>query len=143
MGSYELLVWLIRTAGALERGLSGEHRCECMACRAAVPSPPATSVNGEPHGRSECSSAAAQAWQRAQQWDGAADTRSEDSADQDVNSAAVAAYQLSVQAGSPLSERKLAQMFGRTSRRWAQARIADARRVPPIQDSPGDPVVMA
>jgi len=25
VGSYELLVWLIRTAGALERGLSGEH----------------------------------------------------------------------------------------------------------------------
>jgi len=47
-----------------------------------------------------------------------------------VNDAAVAAYRLSTQAGNPLSERKLAQMFGRTSRRWARARIADARRVP-------------
>jgi hypothetical protein len=47
-----------------------------------------------------------------------------------VNDAAVAAYRLSAQAGNPLSERKLAQMFGRTSRRWARARIADARRVP-------------
>jgi hypothetical protein len=42
----------------------------------------------------------------------------------------VAAYRLSAQAGNPLSERKLAQMFGRTSRRWARARIAEARRVP-------------
>ena len=47
-----------------------------------------------------------------------------------VNDAAVAAYRLSAQAGNPLSERKLAQMFGRTSRRWARARIAEARRVP-------------
>ena len=44
------------------------------------------------------------------------------------NDAAVAAYRLSVRAGNPLSERKLAQMFGRTSRRWARARIADAQR---------------
>jgi phosphoribosylformylglycinamidine (FGAM) synthase-like enzyme len=44
-----------------------------------------------------------------------------------VNDAAVAAYRLSVQAGNPLSERRLAQMFGRTSRRWARARIADAQ----------------
>ena len=36
-----------------------------------------------------------------------------------VNDAAAAAYRLSVQAGNPLSERRLAQMFGRTSRRWA------------------------
>ena len=48
-----------------------------------------------------------------------------------VNDAAVAAYRLSAQAGNPLSERKLAGMFGRTSRRWARARIAEARRVPP------------
>jgi hypothetical protein len=47
-----------------------------------------------------------------------------------VNDAAVAAYRRSAQAGNPLSERKLAQMFGRTSRRWARARIAEARRVP-------------
>ena len=44
-----------------------------------------------------------------------------------VNDAAVAAYRLTVQAGNPLSERRLAQMFERTSRRWARARIADAR----------------
>jgi hypothetical protein len=44
------------------------------------------------------------------------------------NFAAVAAYRLSVKAGNPLSERKLAQMFGRTSRRWARARIVEARQ---------------
>jgi hypothetical protein len=42
----------------------------------------------------------------------------------------VAAYRLSAQAGNPLSERKLAQVFRSTSRRWARARIAEARRVP-------------
>jgi hypothetical protein len=57
-----------------------------------------------------------------------------------INDAAVAAYMLSVQAGNPLSERRLAQMFGRTSRRWARARIADARQAPPLQDAPGIPV---
>jgi hypothetical protein len=46
------------------------------------------------------------------------------------NCTAVAAYQLSVQAGNPLSERKLAQMFGSTSRRWARARITEARQSP-------------
>jgi hypothetical protein len=48
---------------------------------------------------------------------------------------AVAAYRLSVQAGNPLSERRLAQMFGRTSRRWARARIAEARQASPLPDS--------
>jgi hypothetical protein len=57
-----------------------------------------------------------------------------------INDAAVAAYTLSVQAGNPLSERRLAQMFGRASRRWARARIADARQAPPLQDPPGIPV---
>jgi hypothetical protein len=46
------------------------------------------------------------------------------------NDAAVAAYRLSVKAGNPLSERKLAQTFGRTSRRRARARIAEARQSP-------------
>ena len=48
-----------------------------------------------------------------------------------INSAAVAAYCESIRAGAPLSERKLARMFGKTSRRWARHRMAEAR-----QDSP-------
>jgi hypothetical protein len=48
----------------------------------------------------------------------------------DVNAAAVAAYRASVQAGKPLSERKLAGQFGKTSRRWARNRMAEARQSP-------------
>ena len=44
----------------------------------------------------------------------------------DINAAAVAAYRTSLQEGKPLSERKLAAAFGRTSRRWARARMAEA-----------------
>jgi hypothetical protein len=40
----------------------------------------------------------------------------------------VAAYRASLQVGRPLSERKLAGMFGKTSRRWARSRIAEARQ---------------
>ena len=48
----------------------------------------------------------------------------------DINAAAVAAYRASVQSGQPISERKLAEMFGTTSRRWARNRMAEARRNP-------------
>jgi hypothetical protein len=44
--------------------------------------------------------------------------------------AAVAAYRASVQDGQPISERKLAEMFGKTSRRWARNRMAEARQSP-------------
>jgi hypothetical protein len=47
-----------------------------------------------------------------------------------ISAAAVAAYRTSVESGKPLSERKLAGMFGKTSRRWARSRIAEARRGP-------------
>ena len=46
----------------------------------------------------------------------------------DINVAAVAAYRDSLRAGRPLSERKLAEMFGLTSRRWARNRMAAARQ---------------
>ena len=44
----------------------------------------------------------------------------------DINEAAVAAYRASIDSGKPLSERKLAAMFGKTSRRWARHRMAEA-----------------
>ena len=44
----------------------------------------------------------------------------------DIDRAAVAAYRVSVEKGKPLSERKLAAMFGKTSRRWARNRMAEA-----------------
>ena len=48
----------------------------------------------------------------------------------DINAAAVTAYRDSLRAGAPLSERKLAEMFGQTSRRWARNRMAEARQSP-------------
>lgn len=139
VGSYELLVWLIRSAGALQQSASGAHCRRCIACRDVMPPAPRVSVNGEQHGPSERGSAAAQVVQPIQHWNAAADTERQEGADEDVNRAAVIAYQLSVQAGNPLSERKLAQTFGRTSRRWARARITEARKISPFQDAPGTP----
>ena len=52
------------------------------------------------------------------------------SPDGDINAAAVAAYRTSLQTGRPLSERKLAGQFGKTSRRWARNRMAEARQSP-------------
>jgi hypothetical protein len=50
----------------------------------------------------------------------------------EINAAAVAAYRTSLREGKPLSERKLAAAFGGASRRWARARIAEARREPVV-----------
>lgn len=46
----------------------------------------------------------------------------------DTDAAAAATYRASLDAGTPLSERKLAGMFGKTSRRWARSRMAEARQ---------------
>jgi hypothetical protein len=146
VGSYELLVWLIRTSGAVERGPSAEQLCNRAACRTATRSLPIPAVDGDRTGGSERHASdptrrpAGQATKLSaipacEQRD---DEVPEASA---VNDAAVAAYRLSVQAGNPLSERRLAQMFGRTSRRWARARIADARQAPSIQGSPNAPAM--
>jgi hypothetical protein len=48
--------------------------------------------------------------------------------ERDVDTEAVAAYRAGLRSGAPLSERKLATMFGKTSRRWARNRMADARQ---------------
>jgi hypothetical protein len=141
VGSYELLVWLIRTSSPTARGPSAVHRCNSAACRTAVHPLPAPAIDGERSGESE-NGTSGPAWRPAGQAAGQspilasgqhADETLEAGA---VNDAAVAAYRLSVQAGNPLSERRLAQMFGRTSRRWARARIADARQASPLPGSP-------
>jgi hypothetical protein len=54
-----------------------------------------------------------------------ADAAGEDRA-KNINEAAAAAYRASIDSGKPLSERKLAAMFGKTSRRWARHRMAEA-----------------
>jgi hypothetical protein len=145
-GSYELLVWLIRTSGAVERGPSAEHLCTRGACRAAIRSLPVPAVDGDRPGGSQrhVSDPARRSAGQAARLPAlpASEQRDEEVPEASaVNDAAVAAYRLSVQAGNPLSERRLAQMFGRTSRRWARARIADARQVSSTRDSAGDPVI--
>ena len=141
VGSYELLIWLIRTSAAVEHRPSAEHICSRAACRTEIRSLPYSAVDSNrPSGSERHASgltprpADQAAWQPTiltdeQRDDGVPEASA-------VNEAAVAAYRLSVQAGNPLSERRLAQMFGRTSRRWARARIADARQTSPPQDLP-------
>ncbi len=156
VGSYELLVWIIRTAAAGDpvRGPSADQG-----------GPPADHPGGPPLGPGEASDAWAQdpyepvnslvadsangtfaaagppgAPRRtgpADHPDHPGDDPGQVSgspplgrAEGDVNAAAVAAYRASVRNGEPLSERKLAGMFGQTSRRWARNRLAEARQDP-------------
>lgn len=51
-----------------------------------------------------------------------------ESRDRDIETAAAAAYLASLSQGMPLSERRLAAMFGRTSRRWSRKRMEEARQ---------------
>ena len=144
-GSYELLVWLIRISGTANRGPSAAHLSTGAACRTAARPVPAPAIDGErPRGCERGTSDPA--WRPAgraarQSPVPAGGQRDEEALEASAgNDAAVAAYRLIVQAGNPLSERRLAQMFGRTSRRWARARIADARQASPLPDPPGTPV---
>jgi hypothetical protein len=129
LGSYELLVWLIRTSGTAERRPPTGHRCDASACRAAARSATTAAAGAGFPRRSERDTPdqARQPAAPAIPASGHRDQAVPEAAA--VNDAAVAAYRLSAQAGNPLSERKLAQMFGRTSRRWARARITEALRV--------------
>jgi hypothetical protein len=70
-----------------------------------------------------------QAGDHADQLPGSPPAAGASSAEIDAD-AAVAAYRASVQDGQPISERKLAEMFGKTSRRWARNRMAEARQSP-------------
>lgn len=135
VGSYELLVWLIRTAGTLEpvpaaqEADNGSRRC------ALVRPFPASPADGGQHGQDACQESH-QPQRPGRPPDGRPAATASEHEDQSMaeaqtaNSQAVAAYRLSAQAGNPLSERKLARMFGRTSRRWARARITEAREIP-------------
>jgi hypothetical protein len=145
VGSYELLVWLIRTSGAADREPPAEHLCTGAACRTARRPVPASAIDGERPGANQRDTSDT-AWRPAGQAAGhpaipASGQRDDEALEASAgNDAAVAAYRLSVQAGNPLSERRLAQMFGHTSRRWARARIAEAREAPTLLDSPSTPV---
>jgi hypothetical protein len=130
VGSYELLVWLIRTSGTAERTPPAGHLGDAAACLAAARSATTAAAGagfprrGERDTPDQTRQPAAPAIPASGHRDQAVPEAGA------VDDAAVAAYRLSAQAGNPLSERKLAQMFGSTSRRWARARITEARRVP-------------
>ena len=141
VGSYELLVWLIRTCGAADRGPSAERPGNGAFCRAAARPVAVSGADGDRPAGSERGTADP-AWRLAGQARGipVGGQRDDEALEASAgNDAAVAAYRLSVQAGNPLSERRLAQMFGRTSRRWARPRITDARQASPLPDSPSTP----
>jgi hypothetical protein len=128
-------LWLIRMSGTAELRPSAGHLGDAAACRAAARSATTAATGAEFPRRGE-RDVPDQERQPAARVAGPSAIPARGQRDQAVpeagavNDAAVAAYRLSAQAGNPLSERKLAHMFGRTSRRWARARIADARRVP-------------
>jgi Protein of unknown function (DUF2637) len=130
VGSYELLVWLIRIAapdqGPPAQQASGDAADTAPGCPVLA----GTASGGQPgSGEGKAPDQARQPGSQPAAHPGAqcGDQAQEGGA---VNDEAAAAYRLSVQAGNPLSERKLARMFGRTSRRWARARITEARQVP-------------
>jgi Protein of unknown function (DUF2637) len=156
VGSYELLLWLIRSAASggavcgLDANPAGEPNGQpATALRLASSTGPDTLEDrgasgsyakpGGPSdrgggpvggaGRTDAGRTYRPAVQETVGWCvvnevGVAAGYSEE----DLNVAAVAAYSASIDTGKPLSERKLAAMFGKNSRRWARNRMADARR---------------
>jgi len=120
VGSYEMLAWMIRTNGRRRTGPrtpAGPRRTTAgpdgtdQASQAGGPVRKSTGPCG-PAGLTVPGQAT-----------GAAPTGG-------INAAAAAAYRASLQDGKPLSERKLAAAYGRTSRRWARTRMAEARQRP-------------
>ena len=161
VGSYELLVWIIRTAAAgdLDRGPAADHggpqadHCGTRLRLAAAQRPdagpgnlirqgaglapgsvdgplPAPRMAGAGQASGPGWNAADHAVQMPDQRYRSPELVTAASPDGDINVAAVAAYRASLQAGRPLSERKLAGQFGKTSRRWARNRMAEARQNP-------------
>jgi hypothetical protein len=155
VGSYELLVWIIRTAAAgdLVRGPAADHSGAQVdhygtgLRLAAAQGPDAGPGNLIRHnsgltpgpmdgplpvpGMAGACHVGGPGWNAAGQVDQVPGSlRSVIAIGSDVNAAAAAAYRASIQAGKPLSERKLAEQFGKTSRRWARNRMAEAQQSP-------------
>jgi hypothetical protein len=158
VGSYELLLWLIRTSAAVARGPSPARGSDPAGHPATdlrwLPVTAAGAHGGKSTlGNSVAPGALDSRWAGAGMemdrisvpgWpgpDGAYQPAGQQAADRftpepsvragdgedDVNTAAVAAYRAGLENGTPLSERKLAAMFGKTSRRWARSRMTEAR----------------
>jgi hypothetical protein len=151
VGSYELLLWLIRTASAsaVARVPLPDQTHVAADCHAAelrlVTTPtadPDPSVNhlmpdgfassaGRPSGPERL--VTGQAYQSADHCPAdrgpvVGQLADPGGAEEKLNAAAAAAYRASLDHGKPISERRLAAMFGKTSRRWARHRIAEARQ---------------
>jgi hypothetical protein len=151
----ELLVWIIRTAGSLDREPAADHAGwyadHPAHGRPGASLPEATQDNDLARvGLVPACGNGPQAQARgpaADQGSGPGHGIVPDHADRDADqiragsgqagtgrdenetiAAAVAAYRASLRTGRPLSERKLAGMFGKTSRRWARNRMAEARQ---------------
>jgi hypothetical protein len=156
VGSYELLVWIIRTAAAGEpaRGPAADHdRPQPDQPRtspwpaagpvqdAALENPdhpvtglaPVTDDGPEPPVQADHPDQPADhlvaAAEQVRSDPPLTGTSSEDPDEDPDVAAAVDAYRSSVEQGAPLSERKLGGKFGK-SRRWARSRMAEARQSP-------------
>jgi hypothetical protein len=153
VGSYELLVWIVRTATETgpDRGPIADEACHYVDQADVDPRFEAGAMSGGRqrvgagptrvgHGGPQLLDHVVQADQESGPAPEAVDreadrlrtvSEAEDMSREDAtNAAAAAAYRASVEAGKPLSERKLAARFDRTSRRWARNRIAEARHTP-------------
>jgi Protein of unknown function (DUF2637) len=154
VGSYELLLWLIRTAsaGAAARVRlpdqahmpANHHSAELQlvttsvndpmaddfASSADLPSGPEWPAAGEAYQAADDSAAYCGRVVGRPPEAGGVEER--------VNAAAVAAYRASIDSGKPISERRLAAMFDKTSRRWARKRMAEARQAfaPAVMSNP-------
>jgi hypothetical protein len=161
VGSYELLVWIIRTAaaGGPVRVPDADHvgpltdhpiagaRFAAAQARGGGPGDCGDQLTGLVPGggdgtplldrAAEAGQASGPDQDTVDHWDhavpaadqipGYLPTGHNPNGATNIDAAAVAAYRASVRVGKPLSERRLAGMFGKTSRRWARSRIAEAR----------------
>ena len=157
VGSYELLVWIIRTtaAGDLDRGPAADHggpqaghygTSRRLAAAQGPDARPGNLISQDAGltpggadgplpvlGTAGAGQESGPGWNAADQADqpsGSPGPTVTASSGGGINAAAVAAYRASLQAGRPLSECKLAEQFGKTSRRWARNRMAEARQNP-------------
>ena len=117
VGSDELLLWLIRSAAA---GAVASEPVADLSLGAGWAAGPDRTGADRTH---RVSGNGAVGWSTVT----GVCTTGEDR-EEEINVAAVAAYRTSIDTGRPLSELKLAAMFGKTSRRWARSRMADARQ---------------
>jgi len=140
VGSYELLVWIIRKAAAGGAGhvpvadhfgaRPDQADTGPRSASAQVPRTGPKNERGQIVGLADGPQPLARTAGAGQPAGPGLDTADHADHDTDINAAAVAAYRASLESGQPLSERKLAGMFGKTSRRWARNRIAEARQSP-------------